>query len=204
MKQFAVLLILVIFGASFVIFLVQNAYGLWIPEEPETLMEKSHMIFVGKITSVDVVEVEKSRKHTTEKGGIEKETIENYTINLEEYTVSIEESVKNRQNLDTIQVRQPTIGLPGGERPHVSFELGDRVLFYLPNDFRKDNTYASESCLIESSCTAEQISLVYPIDRNITTASMTLQDVLLLVGLAGGISGTVFVIWRKRRVDAKH
>ncbi len=139
--------IVVIFSAS------QSAHGLWLPQSPTELLEKSHLIFVGTITSVNSLEFEQSNSYEIEEDGVSQTIVENYTLVLDEYTVSVDEFVKNHQDIDTITVRQPTISIPGRIVPHGGFDIGDRVLFYIEN-FDGTNTYSKESFKIPEHCDA--------------------------------------------------
>ena len=138
--------------------IVDNAYGLVIPLSPEELLEQSQAIFVGNITSVNVLEFEKSSTYYTEEDGMDKPVIENYTLSLDEYTVSVEEFVKNPQNSTTLTVRQPTTSIPGRVVPIGGFELGDRVLFYIQN-LDDVNEYSFESFKIPKKCDANSVLL---------------------------------------------
>ena len=142
MKYFVIILFLI----GLVVYIVNNdVYGIYIPETPQELWKQSQIIFVGNITSVKVLEFDKSSKIAG-----------NYTLSLDEYTVNIEEFVKNPLDLNEITVRQPTISLPGMVGGHVSFELGDRVLFYVKN-FDGNNTYSAESFKIPKQCDTESV-----------------------------------------------
>ncbi|NOQ44488.1 MAG: hypothetical protein GQ471_02350, partial [Nitrosopumilus sp.] len=131
MKYFAILMLLVGFVGFSII--VDDAYGLVIPLSTEELLEQSQTIFVGNITSVNVLEFELSSTYYIEEDGVDKPVIENYILSLDEYTVSVDEFVKNPQNLTTLTVKQPTTSFPGRIVPYGGFELGDRVLFYIQN-----------------------------------------------------------------------
>lgn len=138
--------------------IVDDAYGLVIPLSSEELLEQSQAIFVGNITSINVLEFEKSSTYYTEEDGNEKQVIEKYTLSLDEYTVSVEEFVKNPQNLTTLTVRQPTTSVPGQTIPIGGFELGDRVLFYIQN-LDDVNEYSLESFKIPKKCDANSVVL---------------------------------------------
>lgn len=152
MKYFVIFLIIIGFAGLFP--LVNHAYGLWIPESPDTLLEQSQTVFVGNITSVNVLEFEKSSIYSTEENGVEKQIIENYTLSLDQYTVSVEEFLKNPQNSSTMIVLQPTTSIPGRVVPIGGFTVGDRVLFYLEK-INKENTYSPESFKIPKQCDAK-------------------------------------------------
>jgi len=158
--------------------IVDDAYGLVIPLSPEELLEKSQAIFVGNITSVNVLEFEKSSTYFTEEDGIEKQVIENYTLSLDEYTVSVEEFVKNPQNSTTLTIRQPTTSIPGRVIPIGGFELGDRVLFYIQN-LDDVNEYSFESFKIPKKCDANSVVLQSRLtgtDFNMLQNGMKKQD----------------------------
>ena len=92
MKYFLILMLL--FGFVGFSIIVEDVYGLVIPLSPDELYEQSQTIFVGNITSVNNLEFEKSSTSYIEKGGIETQIIEHYTLSLDEYTVNVEEFVK--------------------------------------------------------------------------------------------------------------
>ena len=60
----------------------------------EELLEKSQVIFVGTITSTNPLEFERSNSYEIEEDGFSQTIVENYTLVLDEYTVSVEEFVK--------------------------------------------------------------------------------------------------------------
>lgn len=110
MKILYLAIITVFLGFSSLVLSYDNtAHGLWMRQSPQELLESSDMIFVGNITSVSVLQIEKQSSHTIEENGTDKNFVENYTINLGEYKVAVEEFLKNPQNSSKITVRQPTI-----------------------------------------------------------------------------------------------
>lgn len=133
-----------------------HAYGLWIPQSPDDLLKQSQTIFVGNITSTKVLEFAKSSVYHTEDNGIERQIIENYTLALDEYTVNVEQFLKNPQNSDTMVVRQPTTSIPGMVVPIGGFEIGDRVLFYVEK-IDNENMYSPESFEIPTPCDANMM-----------------------------------------------
>lgn len=150
MKYFLIILLLCATGFSL---MHNHAYGLWIPQSPDDLLKQSQTIFVGNITSIKVLEFAKSSVYHTEENGIERQIIENYTLALDEYTVNVEQFLKNPQNSDTMVVRQPTTSIPGMVVPIDGFEVGDRVLFYVEK-IDNENTYSPESFEIPTLCDA--------------------------------------------------
>ncbi len=154
MKYFLILMLS--FGFVGFSIIVDDVYGLVFPLSPEELLEQSQAIFVGNITSVNVLEFEKSSTSYIEEDGIDKQVIKKYTFSLDEYTVSVEEFVKNPQNSTTLTVRQPTTSMPGRVIPIGGFELGDRVLFYIQN-LDDVNEYSFESFKIPKKCDANSV-----------------------------------------------
>ena len=130
---------------------INLAYGLWLPQTPQELLEESQIVFAGTITSVNVLEFEESSTSYVEEDGIEKPVTENYILSLGEYSVNVEEFLKNPQNSTILTVRQPTTSIPGKIIPFGGFEVGDRVLFYL-KEFDGINTYSKESFLVPKQC----------------------------------------------------
>lgn len=127
--QYGIVFVLLIFSSLLLSYHDNLTYGLYVPAQPQDLLESSDMIFVGNITSVNVVETEESD-------------------NLDEYTVKVEEFLKNPQDLDVMTVRQSTA--LGG------FEIRDRVLFYVKN-VDGENTYFPESFIIPKYCDAKSV-----------------------------------------------
>ncbi len=154
MRYFPIILALI--GLTGSLLFGSHAYGLWIAQSPDVLLEQSQTIFVGNITLVKVLKFEKSSIYNVEENGIERQVIENYTLSLDEYTVSVEEFLKNPQNSDMMTVRQPTTGVVGQVAPIGSFQVGDRVLLYLEK-IDEENTYSPESFKIPESCDAKSV-----------------------------------------------
>lgn len=126
------------------------SYGLWVPKTPEKLFEQSETIFVGTIASVNVLEFERSNTYHVEENGVSRIVIENYTQTLDEYTVEIEEFLKNPQESNTITMLEATVGgVPGRSVSIGGFELGDKVLFYVPK-IDGTNQYSPESQIIHT------------------------------------------------------
>ena len=143
--------LLIIIGIISVILIVPSlSYELWIEQPIEELWEQSQTIFVGTITSVNVLEFERSNIYNVEENGVSRIIIENYTQTLDEYTVSIEEFLKNPQESNTITMLEATVGgVPGRSVSIGGFELGDRVLFYVPK-IDGTNQYSPESQIIRT------------------------------------------------------
>ena len=153
MKYF-VILILVEFA---VIVPANAAYGMWFPQFPEELFEQSETVFVGTVASVNVLEFERSNTHHIEENGVPRIEIENYTQTLDEYTVDIEEFLKNPQTSNIITMLEVTVGgVPGRSVSIGGFELGDRVLFYVPI-IDGINQYSPESFKIPKQCDAKSV-----------------------------------------------
>lgn len=142
--------LVVLFGTS-------TANGLWIPRSEQDLLENSQTIFVGNITGVKVITLEKSLTYGTEENGVPRTVVENYTLNVDQYAVDVEEFLKNPQNFDSATVRQPAIPAgPGYLGTIGGFKIGDRVLFYLDKIDGK-NTYSPESFLIPKPCMGKDV-----------------------------------------------
>ena len=140
-------------------FSIFDAYGLWIQSSPQELIKESKTIFVGNITGI--TEVERQYQSQIASDGEIKEKVGPETIVLNEYTVKIEEFLKNPQETNTVKVLGATVsGGIGGPTKISGFEIGDRVLFYLPN---KDNQthfpeqYLPESFKIPQECDAKTV-----------------------------------------------
>lgn len=153
MKHLLIILLICVTGFSLA---YNHAYGLWIRQSPDELLNQSQTIFVGNITSIRILEFPKSSVYYTEENGIEKQIIENYTLALDEYTVNVEQFLKNPQDTLTMTVRQPTTSVPGMIVPIDGFEMGDRVLFYVEK-IDGENTYSPESFKIPIFCDASSV-----------------------------------------------
>ena len=141
--------LLIISAIVFVVLLIPSfSYGTWREQPLEELWEQSQTIFVGNVTSVQIVDVEKTIRYSEETDGVEKNIVENYTMRLDEYTVKISNFFKNPQNFDTITVREPTVSAGIYQSTIAGYEVGDKVLFYLKN-IDGTNTYSPESQKIE-------------------------------------------------------
>jgi len=156
MKYFVIFLILIGSGA----FLFGNhTYGLWVPLSPEELIEQSKTIFVGTVTAVNTVDVEYQSQIA--RNGTIKESVGPEVMTLEEYTVEVEEFLKNPQDSNTIKVLRATVGgVPSGPARISGFENGDRVLFYLPKDENQTHfpgQYLPESFMIPKECNAKTV-----------------------------------------------
>src|SRR3989338_4486805 len=155
MKYFVIILVLIGFSGS--ILFGNHVYGLWIPQSPEELLEQSQIIFVGNITTVTPVDVEYQSQ--VARNGTVKDTVGPEVMTLEEYTVDVEEFLKNPQDSDTMTVLRATVGgVPSGPSKIRGFEIGDRVLFYLPKDEKQTHfpmQYMPESFKIPKQCDAK-------------------------------------------------
>ena len=151
--------LLIIIGIiSIILFVPPLSYGMWFPETHEKLLEQSETVFVGVIKSVNVLEFEKSYPYYVEENGVSKTIIENYTQTLDEYTVSIEEFLKNPQESNTITMLEATVGgVPRYDGVSIGgFELDDRVLFFVPK-IDGTNQYSPESFKIPKQCDAQSV-----------------------------------------------
>jgi hypothetical protein len=156
MKYFVILLILIGFSGSF---LFNHVYGLWVPLSPEDLIEQSKTIFVGTVTAVNPVDVE--YQSSIARDGTKKDSVGPEIMTLEEYTIDVEEFLKNPQDSDIMKVLRATVsGVPSGPAKISGFEIGDRVLFYLPNDEQQTHfpgQYLPESFKIPNQCDAKNV-----------------------------------------------
>lgn len=155
MKYFVIFLVLIGIMMTF----PQNADALWVPLSPEKLLEESQTIFVGIVTSITPVDVE--YQSSIARDGTVKETVGPEIMILEEYAVNVEEFLKNPQNSNTMNVLRATVGgVPSGPAKISGFEIGDRVLFYLPKDEKQTHfpmQYLPESFKIPKQCDAKSV-----------------------------------------------
>lgn len=160
MKTRLLIIFIVIIGAGMVMLASDtgnSAYGMWFPLSPESLIEKSRTIFVGTITEITPVDFE--YQSTIARDGTIKDSVGPEIITLEEYTVDVEEFLKNPQDSDTVKVLRATVGgVPSGPAKISGFEIGDRVLFYLPNnETHFEGQYMPESFKIPKQCDAKTV-----------------------------------------------
>ena len=153
--------LLIIFAIAIIGFAVivpaNTVYGMWFPQSPEELFEQSETVFVGIVTSVNVLEFERSSTYHITENGVSRIEIKNYTQTLDEYTVDIEEFLKNPQESNTITMLEATVsGVPGRSVSIGGFELSDRVLFYVPK-IDGTNQYSPESFKIPEQCDAKSV-----------------------------------------------
>lgn len=157
MKVFVILIVLV--GLTGILLSIDSAAGLWIPASPEKLVQQSKTIFVGNITRINLVDVEYQSQMA--RNGTVKESVSAETMQLEEYTVHVQEFLKNPQETDILKVLRATVsGVPSAPAKISGFDVGDRVLFYLPNDERQthfEGQYLPESFLIPEACDAKSM-----------------------------------------------
>lgn len=111
---------------------VQSADALWGERHPRELLTESETVFVGIIQSVNVIEHEWSSKKEFLENGTMKTDFDYHILELDEYTIKVEEFLKNPQESDTITLVQATVST-WGATPMKGFEIGDRVLFYIPS-----------------------------------------------------------------------
>lgn len=132
------------------------AHGIWVPESTHDLLENSAAIFVGNITATKVLQFENQYSYLVEENGTDKNITKNYMLNLDEYTVNVEEYLKNPQNSTKITVRQPTVGIMGELGGLDGFKTGDHVLFYVEK-LDGNNTYSPESFILPTFCNGKDV-----------------------------------------------
>lgn len=136
-----------------------QAYALWVPLSTQQLLEQSKTIFVGNITAVTPVEVQYQSQIA--RNGTVKQSVGPETMTLDEYTVHVEEFLQNPQGYDTINLRQTTVGgVPSGPSAIGGFEVGDRVMFFLPkyeNQTSFPMQYLPESFKIPQFCNGQDV-----------------------------------------------
>jgi hypothetical protein len=132
------------------------------------ILNYSDTIFTGNITSANILNVTSfytigniTSSHTFLEGtqyttGPPYKKI-NYTLNLEQYTVNVDEFLKNPQSSHTIIVREPIIDPTWHSNPlGPRFNVGDHVLFYVKK-IDGDNIYSQMSVEIPNTCDAKDI-----------------------------------------------
>jgi hypothetical protein len=157
MNYFVALFFLIVMMGSFLA--LNAAYGMWMPLSPEDLLKQSKTVFVGTVIEINPVDV-KYQSQMARNGTI-KEKVGPETMTLEEYTVDVEEFLKNPQETNTIKVLRATVsGVPTGPSKISGFDVGDRVLFYLPKDEKQTHfagQYLPESFRIPEQCNAAEV-----------------------------------------------
>ena len=152
-----VILVLMLLSRSFPI--ENQANAMWVPLSSQELLEQSKTIFVGNVTAVIPVSVQYHSQF--ERNGTMKQSVGPETMTLDEYTVHVEEFLKNQQDYDTIKLRQATVGgVPSGPSTIGGFKIGDRVLFYLPkyeNQTYFAMQYLPESFKIPQNCEGKNV-----------------------------------------------
>lgn len=132
---------------------------MWVPLSQKELLEQSKTIFVGNVTSVTPINVQYQSQIA--RNGTIKQSVGPETMILDEYTVKVEEFLKNPQNYDVIKLRQATVGgVPSGPSTISGFEAGDKVLFYLPkyeNQTFFPMQYLPESFKIPQFCDGKDV-----------------------------------------------
>jgi len=154
-------------GSSF----VEHADAILLRKNPDALWKDSDSVFVGTIHDSRVVP---NSENTQER---------------EIYTVYVEHYFKNHLGKQNIEVLQPV----KNDMVLGSFNVGDRVLFYL-----EEGTYAPESCLVESGCTAGQMAYIIPMEKRALQSDIMYYSITAFA-ISGIVATTVFVVWRKRK-----
>ncbi len=81
----------------------------------------------------------------------------NYTLNLDQYTVNVDESLKNPQSSKNMTIREPIIDPTWhSDPPGPRFNVGNHVLFYVKN-FDGTNVYSQNSFIIPNACNAKDV-----------------------------------------------
>jgi hypothetical protein len=81
----------------------------------------------------------------------------NYTLNLDQYTVNIDEFLKNSSSTNNMTIREPVIDPTWhSDPPGPRFNIGDHVLFYVKH-LDGDNVYSQNSFTIPNSCNAKDV-----------------------------------------------
>lgn len=136
----------------------------------DDILNYSDIIFTGNITSVNIVNVTSfytvGNITSTIVGSMEQGTYYvtgppykkiNYTLNLDQYTVAVDEFLKNPQKTNYMIIRESIIDPnwhsdPRGPR----FHTGDHVLFYVKN-LDGANAYSQNSFITPNACDAKYV-----------------------------------------------
>jgi len=136
----------------------------------QDILNYSDTIFTGNITSVNILNVTSfytvGNITSTIVGSMEQGIYYatgppykkiNYTLNLEQYTVNVDEFLKNPQRSFTMIIREPIIDPTWHSDPlGPRFNVGDHVLFYVKN-LDEDNVYSQMSFMIPKTCNATNV-----------------------------------------------
>lgn len=136
----------------------------------DDILNYSDIIFTGNITSTNIVSVTSfytvGNITSTIIGSMEQGTYYvtgppykkiNYTLNLDQYTVNVDEFLKNPQKTNNMIIREPIIDPTWHSDPlGPRFNVGDHVLFYVKN-LDGANAYSQNSFIIPNACNAKNI-----------------------------------------------
>src|SRR5574340_191783 len=136
----------------------------------DDILNYSDIIFTGNITSTNIVNVTSfytvGNITSTIIGSMEQGTYYvtglpykkiNYTLNLDQYTVNVDEFLKNPQKTNDMIIREPIIDPTWHSDPRgPRFNVGDHVLFYVKN-LDGANAYSQNSFIIPNACNAKDV-----------------------------------------------
>ena len=81
----------------------------------------------------------------------------NFTLNLDQYAIHVDEFLKNPQDSNNITIREPVIDPTWHSDPlGPKFNVGDHVLFYVKN-LDGSNVYSQNSFIIPNDCNATDV-----------------------------------------------
>lgn len=81
----------------------------------------------------------------------------NYTLNLDQYVIHVDNFLKNSYNSNNITIREPIIDpIYHSDPPGPRFNVGDHVLFYVKN-LDDSNVYSQNSFIIPIACNATDV-----------------------------------------------
>ena len=149
------LIIIPMIAIFFLVSIHDDAYGLYMPQYPDELLESSDVIIVGKIIDSRIQQLPHTTTVGREVNGTFQEITEKYAVDVQVYDVLVEEYLKNSLNqTDTIiDAVEPTMGLPGGlSTLGARFDVMDRVVLYY---YKDTSEYLAESFKIPQQCSAK-------------------------------------------------
>jgi hypothetical protein len=138
--RYSIILLILIGSLSLISIHNNDVYGVNVPKQPQDLMDVSDIILVGNINTVNVTEIVET---------IGTRNPQNYTANIDEYTVKVEEFLKNPLDLKILTVKSQGSRIGG-------FEKDDRVLFYIKS-VNDTYVYFPESFRIPQYCNSGNI-----------------------------------------------